>query len=284
MEIAFLIPTKDGGEGFLGVFESIERNIENAFHSGFKFEYRIIFALNGEVKRPLAFLNEILQKPHVEVQIVNRLGKVQSINSTLERLSSDFLVISDDDVTFDDDLLARALQNLIGNKDLQIVGFQNQATSYCGRNVFRRFLYDIINARSLGGLFEGIDPFLMGRLLVMKRTAWNVPNGIINEDQYLSLAHDGKYEILSGTIFYEGVSSIQQHIRRVLRLEAGRKQLSQLFEDVCKEEFPVTRTIDRQKLSSLGLYRRVCYHLYGILRFFTNKIVPIFTSHKTNYW
>jgi|SRR3989344_1696009 len=280
MKIAFLIPSKDSGEGYLGVLESIERNVDYAFHAGFKFEYKIIFSINGDPTKPLSFLRNIFLKPHVEVLTTDRLGKVRSINLALEQIHPDFLVISDDDVTFSDTLLTHALQELTNNNDLQVVGFENLAIPYPGRNIFKQFSYDIINIRSLKDLFEGIDPFLMGRFLVMRRTAWNVPNEIINEDQYLSLVHDGKYKILKERISYEGASSLRQHIRRVLRLEAGRRQLAKLF----KEQISVVRTINKQKLASLGLYHRTCYYLYGILRFFTNKITPFFITHKTNYW
>ena len=286
MKIAFLIPSKDGGEDYFGVLESIERNVDYAFRAGFKFEYKIIFSINGDPTKPLSFLRSIFLKSHIEVLTTDRLGKVRSINLALEQVHPDFLVISDDDVTFSDTILTRALQELTNNKDLQVIGFESQAIPYPRRNIFKRFSYDIINIRSLKNLFEDIDPFLMGRLLVMRKTTWNVPDEIINEDQYLSLAHNGKYKILKEKISYEGTSSFRQHIRRVLRLEAGRKQLSQLFKGkgTSNEPVVVTRIINKKKLASLNLYYRICYHLYGVLRFFTNKFVPLFMNHKTNYW
>lgn len=284
MEIAFLIPSKDGGEGFQEVLRSIKRNIEYALRSGHVFSYKVIFVLNGDLTKPLSFLKKISQKPHTEILVADRLGKVQSINYALERVQPDYLVISDDDVAFGEYLLTQALRELIENKNLQIIGFENQALPYRRHNIFRRFSYDIVNIRSLRGLFKGAGSFLVGRFLVMRKTAWNVPNEIINEDQYLSLIHGGKYKILTEKIFYEGVSSFRQHFKRVLRLEAGRKQIFQVFKDISKEPVSMMRPIDRQKLVSLGLYHRICYHLYSVLRFFTNKVAPFFVSHKTNYW
>lgn len=286
MRIAFIIPSKDGGEGFSRLLETINHNIEFAKTFGIVFEYQIIFIINGKPDKPLVYLSKLEKNnENITISTVDFLGKVRSINYGLSQTSSDIVVMLDDDIFFDNNVVIRALEVLKENKQLQIIGFKNVVTPYDTNNIIRRVCYDIINVRSLKDLYNEIDPFLFGRLLIARRSALNIPDEIINEDQYLSIIHNGNYQILQEKIFYEGEYSMIKHIRRVLRIEAGRKQIKNIFgntyEDIMKN---TKRDIDKQKFNSMNLYYKMCYYCYRLLRFFTNSIIPRFKIHETNYW
>lgn len=284
MKISFLIPTKDGGDGFSKLVESIKSNISYANNNGIYFEYEAILIINGDPRKPEKYIDSNKSvRNFFQVKKINLLGKIISINYLLTKTTSDIVVILDDDVYFKERLLFLALSKLKTNQDLKLIAFQNHALPYVGKNIINNFFYDIINIRSLKNLYVGIDPF--GRFLVCKREALTVPNEIINDDLYLSLIHDEHFLILPEEVFYMGEYSLLKHVKRVLRLKAGRDQLKKLFPELYKKLLNKSkRKIDQQKLESIGLYYKICYSLYKILRFVTNSIIVNLFKHRTSYW
>lgn len=286
MNILFLIPTKDGGEGFYKLMNSIKVNIAFAKKQGVDFSYKVILIINGDPKKPNYFLSTDSDlRSLLNVIQVPFSGKVRSINHVLSQENSDVVVILDDDVFFGGDLLFSALNKFKNDSALRLIGFKNQVTDYVGVNFIDKFTHDIINIRSICDLYEIIDPFLFGRFIVCKKEYLVVPNDIINEDLYLSIINDKFFIILPNKVFYIGESSIFRHIKRVLRIEAGRKQLSKIFkEKYYKIINKSIRKIDQKKVKKLGLYYRICYFFYKKLRVLTNKIIPLFIRHKTSHW
>ena len=286
MNILFVIPTKDGGEGFNELMNSIKINIAFAQKQGFNFSYKTILIVNGDLKKPNYFLNRNNDlRLFFNVIEVNFSGKIRSINHVLLKDNSDIVVILDDDVFFGEDLLFSALNEFRNDSTLRLIGFKNQATDYSGVNFITKFKHDIINVRSLCDLYENADPFLYGRFIVCKKEYLIVPNDIINEDLYLSIINDEFFTILPNKVFYNGEYSIFRHIKRVLRIEAGRIQLSKIFKgEYNKITNKCIRKIDQKKVRDLKLYYRICYFLYRKLRILTNKIIPLFIRHRTNHW
>jgi hypothetical protein len=276
MNILFLIPTKDGGEGFDKLMNSIKINIVFAKKESFDFSYKIILIINGNPQKPNYFLslnNDL--RIFFKIIEVNFSGKIRSINYVLSKENSDIVVILDDDVFFAEDLLLSALNKLKNDRTLRLVGFKNQVIEYSGLNFIIKFKYNIINIRSLCDLYENMDPFLFGRFLVCKKEYLLVPDDIINEDLYLSIINDKFFVILPKKVFYIGECSILKHIKRVLRIETGRIQLSKIFKDEYKKiTNKSVRRIDKEKVLKLKLYYRICYFLYIKLRILTNKIIP----------
>ncbi|HBD92841.1 MAG TPA: hypothetical protein DC057_01565 [Spirochaetia bacterium] len=261
MKISFLIPTKDGGDGFSKLAESIKSNINYANRNGLYFEYEVILIINGDPQKPEKYINSDENvRNFFQIEKINLLGKMVSVNYLLAKTTSDIIIILDDDVYFGEKLLFFALTELLINQDLRLVAFQNRALPYDGKNIINTFFYDIINIRSLKSLYMGIDPFLFGRFLVCKREALTVPNEIINEDLYLSLINDGHFLILPEEVFYVGEHSLLKHIKRVLRLEAGRDQLKKIFPESYEKLLNKNgRKIDQQKIKSIDLYHKMCY-------------------------
>lgn len=285
MNVAFLIPTKDGGEGFAKLLECIDKNVLYARAHGKEFVASIHILINGNPILPNAYLAKMKLGSGVSVHQFFFSGKVRTINAFLENYTFDIIVLLDDDVTFEETAFNEALNVLSVDTHLQVVGFNNQAVPYSGKNMFRKIKYDVINSRSLQSLYEGIDPFLFGRMMVMKPDAFTVPDAIINEDQYLSMVHDGNYVILPNTVFYEGLSSILKHVRRVLRIETGRRQIKQLFpERYTKVQRRVARIINKQRLSTQSFYQKCCYSGYRFLRFWTNMVIVKLVCHRTTHW
>ncbi len=286
MKISFLIPTRNGGEGFTELFKSIRSNIDYSYTQGTYFDYDVLLIINGNSQKPLSYLKSNKNVYNfVKIKKVSVLGKIKSINSCLKDNTSDIIVILDDDVFFEKELLSFALGDLNSNPELRLVSFQTRALPYPGHNPLKRFSYDVINIRSLKKLYKNIDPFLFGRFIVAKRDVVVVPDYIINEDLYLSLIHDKYYLIRPEEIFYIGEHSIWRHTKRVLRIEAGRKQAKEIFGAVYNNILNKNeREIDLIKLGNLSLYYKICYNCYCILRFFTNSIISKLFKHKTIYW
>lgn len=286
MKISFLIPTKDGGEGFAELFKSVKSNIDYAHTQGHNFNYDAVLIINGDPQKPLKYfkLNKNIGE-FIKIKQVNVLGKIASINYYLKHDTSDIVVILDDDVSFGKDLLSLALNDLNSNQQLKLISFQTRALPYPGRNILSRFFYDVINIRSLKKLYKRVDPFLFGRFLVVRRDVIEVPNHVINEDLYLSFIHDKHYLIRPEEVFYIGEHSIWSHIKRVLRIEAGRNQMKEMFGSVYEKiSNKNKREIDFLRLKNLSSYNKVCYYCYCLLRFFTNSVVAKLFRHKTSHW
>lgn len=286
MKIVFVIPTKDGGEGFEKLINSINNNVEFASNKISDLETETYFIINGEVKKPLSFIeNNKLINESAKVFIVDFLGKMKSINYCLNKVKADLYVMLDDDVYFEKELLYLALEEIKKDSSLRMVSFQTRALPYSGKNIISKFFYDVINIRSLKRLYGNVDPFLFGRFILSYPENLIVPDKIINEDLYLSIINDGKFKIRSEEVFYIGEHSIVKHVKRVLRIEAGRDQVAKLFGDKYKEITNKSkRTIDKDALRKLELYYRFCYFNYRILRFITNSVISKIFKHNKTHW
>lgn len=284
MKISFLIPSKEGGEGFDRLFSCIKDNIKHAQSSGYQFSYEIKLLINGNTKKPLEYIKELDRPENLEVLITKKIGKVSTINEALENLNSDYILILDDDISFEENLLKLAFDE-ITRGETKIVSFQTKALPYKNNSFIRKFIYDIINIRSLKKLYKGIDPFLVGRFILIKKDLFKVPDNIINEDLYLSLIYRDQYVIRPEEVYYVGESKILRHIKRVLRLETGREQVKEIFGSIYNDNAKKNqRIIDASKVEQLETYYELCYLGYNILRFFTNSVISKFFKHKTNYW
>jgi hypothetical protein len=134
-------------------------------------------------------------------------------------------------------------------------------------------------------LYKGKDTFLFGRFMAFKKNVFNVPPNILLEDLYLSIVLDGNYKIRPEFVYYNGLDSISKHIKRVIMLESGRKQVRKIMGtayDVA--QIKNRRILDDDKIKSLSTYYKFCLLSYNILRFFTNKIFSKIFNHKTVYW
>ncbi len=56
MKISFLVPTKDGGEGFSELIKSIKSNINYAYEKGYDFKYEVVLIINGDSHKPLSYI------------------------------------------------------------------------------------------------------------------------------------------------------------------------------------------------------------------------------------
>lgn len=286
MKIIIVIPTKDGGDDFEELIQSIKENINYLKAKGYRIQQEIIFAINGNPEVPLRLIRAIHNSSlDIEYKIIKKPGKVRAINEAIKGLKGDLLITLDDDVSFPKHLLYKTLNTFEEKKNIQLVSFQTKLLPYKGKNLFRRFKYDIINIRSLRSLFKNVDPFLFGRFIALRGVSYPVPNKYILDDTYLNAFYYKKMIIHPDYVYSYGVDSILTHIKRVLRLEAGRKQMEVLHPIEWRElQTKSKRIIDQEKLSKEHLYYQLCFHLYNALRFVTNGILMKILKHKTVEW
>jgi len=286
MNISFLIPTKDGGEDYLPLYSSILISVNYAKKKGITFNYSINFLINGNPHNPLYYIKQINQKnKKAETILCPSPGKIKALKLGLKKIESDIYIFLDDDVRFSKENLYLALSELLNNKKLKLVSFQPKTLDYPNKDFIGKLKYDIINVRQLKNLYKGVDPFLFGRFMVMRKNVFNVPSNILLEDLYLSNAINGEYIIRPEFVFYFGLSSISKHVKRVIMLETGREQVKKLFPNTYSSISQKNqRVIDENKVKSLSLYYKCCFISYNILRFFTNKIISKFFKHKNIYW
>ncbi len=285
MNISFLIPTKDGGEGFEKLLFSIIKNVEYAKFNKVDMSYDINILINGDSEKPLKHLSSVSNIKDINIVLTKAVGKVSAINDILPKIQSKYIVVLDDDIYFNKDLLYLAIKEIEDKPFLSLVSFQTRVVSSNGLNTINKFFYDTINIRSLKKLYKGIDPFLFGRFLFIKKEFLIIPNDIINDDLYLGIFYEDKYVIRPEKVYYIGEFSIKRHIKRVLRLEAGRRQIKEMFGNRYNDYLNKNkREIDKGKVESLSLYYKLCYYSYKILRVLTNSVITRFFKHKTRYW
>lgn len=286
MKISIIIPTKDGGEDFFELFNSIQAGVEYAKEKDNHLDFSINLVINGNPDKPLRYFKKYNQeKLKINCIISPLIGKVNAINYVLEKIDSDIYLMIDDDISFNKELIYKALSELVTNENLVLVSFQTKARPYKGKNIIRRFLYDVINIRALVSIYKDKDPFLFGRFLMIRRGFFTVPGELLLEDMYLSVLLDGKYLIKEDYVYYSGLSSLYKHIKRVIMLETGRKQV----EKILPNEFPKVldknkRVVDQAKLNKINKYHQICYRSYNLLRFITNGIIARLFKHKRIYW
>ncbi len=287
MRVNIIIPTKDGGEGFQRLFKCIKDSILYSKKKNPKIKYSVSIAINGDQQKPLKFLHALENDDfHFKIYVCPRLGKVNAIEyASYKNKKGNYLILIDDDVTFSESLIYEAIRDLETNRNLKIISYQNQVLPYRGRGRLKKFVYDIINIRSLKKLYLDVDPFLFGRFMTLRGNTLPVPNCILLEDLYLSILFDGQILIKKKCIYYEGLSSLTQHIKRVIMLETARNQIKNIFG---AKYYQVVRrnrrVIDQKRLQCLNFYYQLCFFLYKLLRFFTNMVLAKIVRHKTAYW
>lgn len=285
MKLLIVIPTKDGGEGFQDLMNSIQRNIEFVKKELEDIQFKVVFAINGNPDKPLRYLQNLKSDVDYNVFISTKEGKVAAALEVIKSNNIDYVISLDDDIKFESNLFYESIQCIQKNVDIKIVAAVNKCVELEKALFLRKFIYDIINVRSLNQLFLGKDPFLFGRFFMLKSTDYQVPGDIMLEDLYLNMLYINKIKILNNKIYYKGVDSLYKHAKRVLMLEAGRKQIRlidpekyELLQRINK------RTIDEDKLRSLSFYDKICYRMYGIIRFFTNKVLNKIFRHRRIFW
>jgi len=286
MKLTIIIPTRDGGEGFQDLLSSIRDNLNYLNRIGIDVDYEVIFSVDGDPTKPLSFLRGVesrtIRYRYIEA---SNPGKVGAIREAAENANADILITLDDDIIFGEDLFWEVLLVFQTREDVDLVSFQTKTREYPGRNPFRKFLYDVINVRSLRSLYLGIDPFLFGRFIAIRGGDYPVPPGCIIDDMYLSIHFQGRYVIREKPVYSYGLDSLFGHTKRVLRLEAGRKQMAELYPETWREAQSLSRrVIDREKLAREGLYWRVCYYSYRLLRLFTNGVIAKILAHRGVDW
>lgn len=284
--VSFLIPTRNGGEGFASLIKCIENGLKFTLEKKKDLDYEIVFLINGNPKKPLEFLKQIdANQKTIFKLICPHEGKVNAINYGLKKIKADIYFLLDDDILFDNDIIYDAINELTQNDSLTLISYQPRALGYRGKNPIKKIIYDIINIRSLKDLYKNGDSFICGRFLGIKKDVFCVPSNIMLEDLYLSIILKGKYKIGNKYIYYHGLDSLWDHIKRVMMLETGRNQVHLMFpSQYDKYQSEISRIVDVDKIRGLNFYYKFCYYSYCILRFCTNSILTKLFIHKTVYW
>lgn len=286
MKIGIIIPSSGGGEDFGPLLDSIDKNLKYLKKEIRYLQYFIIFALNGDYQKPKKYLQMIGTKGFkIKTIISEKPGKINAIKEAAKGNTADYLFLLDDDIVFNESLFYKAILEFKKHPNLKLVSTQPKTVDYWGTNPFRKFIYDIINVRSLRSLYKGKDPFLFGRFIVLKGCRYPVPSDIIVDDIYLSLIYFGKYKIMTDFVYTRGVDSFLKHIKRVILLETGRKQVRSIdMQKYDKVTNKMMRKIDYRKLKNEPIYYRLCFFLYNRLRYLTNNIIANIFTHKTTSW
>lgn len=285
MKLLIVIPTKDGGEGFQELLTSISLNLSNLKIKIKDISYEIIFAINGDSTKPIHYLRLIKTNLNFKYKIYKKPGKVSAVQEAIKDIDYDFLISLDDDIKFGETLFLESILFMNIEKDIMILGARNICRPTDSENIFKRFVYDIINIGLLKEIYKNDELFLFGRFMLFRKNVYHISTDILLEDLFFNMKYIDHIKILNERIYYYGVNSIFHYIKRVAMLEAGRAQIRNRFpEEYRNLRKRNKRIVDKEKIKKLPFYYKSCYISYRILRFFTNNIITKFIKHKTIYW
>lgn len=285
--LLIVIPSRGGDVDIDKVLRCIESNIHYLGLMKYRVTYQVVVSINGIEDAELLdnHIPNASQHPNCTVLSIRNPGKVNAIIHACWDRQADYLITLDDDVYFEANTFYIALSVLSENPLIELVGFQSKILPYWGGNIFRKFIYDVINIKLLLSLYKGIDPFLFGRFIAMRGCNYPVPGNYLVDDIYLSLYYRGRYIIRPEPIFTYGQASIRKHIKRVILLENARRQVKNNFsmewninQQSCKRE------IDWSKLKTASSYYKFCYLCYSLLRLITNHIIAKIFRNQSLKW
>lgn len=287
--MAVVVPTRGTTPYLSQTLESIAEAAAAWIEADASRSVRVAVVVNGTQDAPIVAIPAKLQAVADCVNLLSSksAGKVRAIHAGLVSFGNqaiDLITTVDDDVLFGKQVLVDATQAL-ANDDLSLIGFRTAPHPYPGSWSVRRLLHDIINCRALFDLYKGGDPFLVGRLVVIRGHEYPVPVDRVVDDIALATHYLDRLTILPGPVRYRGVASFSQHARRVIWLEAARRQGRRLDGDsYAAMERNGRRQLEVQKLVRSGPYVWFCLGAYRLLRVFTNGVISRVRSHEGVAW
>jgi len=286
LKLIIIIPTKGNLSNIKRLLLSLEENIDYSIKNNLLMEYSIIIACNT-LEEQVFDAVETLIKIYENLEVVRTwpLGKVNAIHQAIKNKSSDYILTLDDDIFFSRDSIYNALFGLMNNSALDLISFQSKVLPFSGNNIIKNIIYDVINIKLLRSLYKETDPFLFGRFILIRGSFYPVPSQYIVDDIFLSVYYSGKFRILPNFVYTYGTGSLKQHIKRVNILESARRQVKSNF----PEEWEINsqiykRKLDFEKIRNEPLYYQVCFILYFLVRFVTNKIISKIMRYDNVFW
>lgn len=285
-KIIFGIPTYNGAPTIRRTFESLYESVKYC-EKRLNCDVRIIFVLNGCTDNTRLVVQKIINDflgANLEFFEMSKGSKPAAVNF-LKRFDAELIGYVDDDVTFELASIYKSV-NAFNNKNVWATYLHPfPMPPKKDSSLWRKLVYNALTMRTNYGLLLKKYDLLIGRCVLMRKEKMiDIPEHIINEDQYLDyLLYPHVYKI-DAFVYYEGVYTLRNNFIRDVRISAGRIQAKRELPSHVIESIDSGRqsSINYKKLFNLGPKVIFLYIIYRTIYRFSKFFVKIYLSINPN--
>lgn len=237
------IPTCYGGKSLESTIRSIRRSREvGAFSIVVRADSKPI---SDGIKRNLTSFGVKL------VENKKPGSQMYKVKQMIEHVHTDIVIITHDDVRFDQGALAAIVKRFNDSPKVTMVGANILAET--AQSQFERIIDVGLRGTTTTGIaWRGGDNYLLanGRCLAFRTQhirKMNIPDNIVNADAYLyfeNKRHGGKFVwAREARVFIKNPKHISEHLRQSHRFLYSKEELSQYFDKSIAREYAVPTII-----------------------------------------
>lgn len=265
VSITFGIPTYNVSVDILDL--TIQSVINSSVLLGLR-ESPILICFNGcPNKQALKLSNKYKNVKAIHTPKYQK-GKALAINTISSKTNTEFLVVTDDDVVLDERSLALLLKNM-QDPNIYLTFPKRQLIYEEGLSTFHRLLWKIFNVQYYSDLYKDGDTFFTGMCFCVKNKLLpTLPVDLVNDDQFLQIYFRNNCKFVKNAIIsYRGVYTIRDYKNRFFRINYGRHQIKQYFDDEALINYQklYKRVINYKKAFQLPVGDLVCFLIYRII-------------------
>ena len=278
------IPTYYGGQGLAEAAKSIlaSKGIE---------KFRFIVTVDGNP------LKDDIRQQFIDlgVEVIEneeRGGQVARIKQLIALCDTDILVLTQDDIRFQSDTLAKILRGFENHPETTMIGARMLPVPA------KTFLEKVVErgaqlTHRIGDLWQQGDNYLLasGRCLAFRSFMAKklvIPEEVINSDAYLyfeNKKNDGAFLALRDAIvFNKSPQKIQEHIKQNKKFEYSQAELEKYLDGInLKSEYMIPRLIVIRALLSEFIAHPVLTVSYIVLQIYVKFHKNPFVNVK-RFW
>ncbi len=280
--------------------------------------------LNGCTDQTDKVVKGYCQKlPELKIEILNSArGMNRALNKIINSIPNDFysVIKVDSDAFVEEKALLVLLTELEKHPELQIVGGHPIALEYRGKNLYKKFLANVLDIRSRWPQSQiaandtsefhkivNFDPqtnippefekksriYFHGRFYVMRsKKIWDVPEEQIGDDTYLTLSVYKRFGLNSirirydAIVYYQPTISLVHHWKTYKRIHYDVKTIFNLseFKDMKNFQSLEKVILDWSYINQLPVKIRFYFICYSLIKFIENLLFRIFPNYSEKLW
>ena len=203
-------------------------------------------------------------------------SQMYKVKQMVEHIRTDIVIITHDDVRFDQGTLAAIVKRFKDNPKVTMVGANVLAET--AQSQFERIIdVGLRGTTTIGTAWRGGDNYLLanGRCLAFRTQHFKkmtVPDNIVNADAYLYFENKrlgGKFVwVKEARVFIENPKHMSEHLRQSQRFLYSSEELSQYFDTSIAREYMVPTIIQFKAILKELVTHPIHVFLYvGILAY-----------------
>lgn len=278
------IPTYYGGLGLVEAAKSIlaSKNVG---------EFRFIVCVDGnplekDIEKKLVSLG-------VEVVFSSiRGGQVARVKQMISLTKSDLLILTQDDIRFEQDTLSKIIKTFETNPDITMIGAR--VLPFPAKFLFEKIVETGVSlTHHIGKSWNSGDNYLLasGRCLAFKTSfikKFKIPEEVINSDAYLYLENKkkkGVFKYLPDAIVYnKSPQNLKEHLKQSRKFQYSLEELSKHITFDLNKEYSVPALIKLRAYFEEFIRNPFWTILYFFVFFYTRTQQKNMYSKAKRFW